>query len=469
MSNDLKSLCVKDSLRYVVCDDEQITSADWESVTIDTCRIIKCQLQKCSLINADIIGTTFTGCTTEKVDFSHTDICTLIVRSTSFISDLFDISTIRDCEFSDCEFDSCSFEHAAMTHNKFINCTFNNITINQSSSYLNEFISCTFINCSFKGNFFYSSFINCNTQTEFLSTRLLGYNILLPSRACIAEPDYLSKLKDKKMFLNIEIYKLNTNNINSDTFIYESLIAIHQLISNDILVRSEQLEFIQMITTHYIKCNQLSTFSILQAITIIDSIFEESKKDLAAFLKAKDNLNLLKNILFLEYVNRINNLPALTIDYTHSQPCTYKITYEHEPEIEISKIINSVLDKMGIQSVKAVRISTEKGSFIEVIEFIQEAQPLIQILLSIATGVVVPLIVNKNKTSSSKPAKSQNAVEQSQATQPTIINNYYITQNQTIINNCVSCTMQVFAENDITASTNFKGYSRDNVRTIEKL
>ncbi len=154
----------------------------------------------------------------------------------------------------------------------------------------------------------------------------------------------------------------------------------------------------------------------------------------------------------------------MTIDYTHSQPCTYKITYEHEPEIEISKIINSVLDKMGIQSVKAVRISTEKGSFIEVIEFIQEAQPLIQILLSIATGVVVPLIVNKNKTSSSKPAKSQNAVEQSQATQPTIINNYYITQNQTIINNCVSCTMQVFAENDITASTNFKGYSRDNVQ-----
>lgn len=465
--NDLRK---SDTASFLIFENESIGSRDWSSVTFDTCTIAFSNINEVSLKNSDVVGTSIESSSLTDVDFSHSDICSILCKNTKLENVIFDVSTIKDCEFSSCEFENCSFEHVAMTYSKFENCIFKNIKINQSSSYLNDFKNCQFIGCQFLGNFFYSLFVDCKFNCEFISGKLLTHNIIMPTvkHELPEEEALLQELIEKKMFINIEILRLNQALIDPDRFIFESLIAIHKLISNSIVVRIEQIDFVRDFAETYFLKNMIRTITIVQAISIIDKIFEDTYSNENALRKSADKLNQLKNAFFLEYINRINTTPALTIDFTHTQPMLYKFIYEEEPEVEISEIINKTLQKMGINTVKATRVSSEKGSFIEVVEFIKNAEPLIQIILSLTTGVVIPIVVENIKKKKDKDKSSTNNGTNYNGEKIIVINNpslnlINISSNQ----DCYSAATQVLLENGITVNTNFKGYSRENVRSIE--
>lgn len=465
--NDLRK---SDTASFLIFENESINNRDWNSVTFDTCTLTASNISEVSLKNSDVVGTTIEISSLTDVDFSHSDICSTICKNTKFENVKFDVSTIKDCEFSSCEFENCSFEHVAMTYSKFEKCIFRNIKINQSSSYLNNFLNCEFVSCQFLGNFFYSLFVDCALNREFLSGKLLAHNIFIPAvkHELSEEVSLHQELIEKKMFINIEILKLNQSLIDPDRFIFESLIAIHKLISNSIVVRIEQIDFVRNFAETYFLKNMIRTITIVQAITIIDKIFEDTYSNENALRKSTDKLNQIKNTFFLEYINRINTMPALTIDFAHTQPTLYKFIFEEEPEVEISKIINKTLQKMGIEAVKATRISSEKGSFIEVVEFIKNAEPLIQIILSLTTGAVIPIVVENFKKKKDKDKPSTNNNTNYNGANFIVINNpsfnlINISSNQ----DCYSAAAQVLLENDVTVNTNFKGYSRANVRSVE--
>ena len=465
--NDLRK---SDTASFLFFENESISNRDLSNVTFDSCTIVSSNLNEVSFKNSDVVGTTIESSSLKDVDFSHSDICSILCKNTKFENVIFDVSTIKDCEFSSCEFANCSFEHVAMTYSKFEDCILRNITIVQNSSYLNNFTNCQFINCRFLGNFFYSLFVDCEYNQEFISRKLLVHNIFTPAvkNELPEEENLRQELIEKKMFINIEILKLNQALINSDRFIFESLIAIHRLISNSILVRIEQIDFINNFAETFFSKNMICTITIIQAISIIDKIFEDTYSNENALRKSTDRLNQLKNTFFLEYINRVNTTPIPTIDFTHVQPMSYKFTYEEEPEVEISEIINKTLQKMGINAVKAMRVSSEKGSFIEIVEFIKNAEPLIQIILSLTTGAIIPIVVEKVKKKKEKDESSANNIINYNGENNIVIKNLCfnlinITSNQ----DCYSAAAQVLLENDVTVNTNFKGYSRENVRSIE--
>lgn len=64
--------------------------------------------------------------------------------------------------------------------------------------------------------------------------------------------DMVENLRSSFLFLNMEIYRLNSGAISSESFLIESLVAINKLISKDILLRSEQIEFVEKVAFHYI-------------------------------------------------------------------------------------------------------------------------------------------------------------------------------------------------------------------------
>lgn len=466
----LNDLCERDTASFLVFENESVSNRDLSYVTFDTCTIAFSNLNNVSLKNSDVVGTTIEKSSLSSVDFSHSDICSIFCKNTKLGNVIFDVSAIKDCEFLFCEFDNCSFEHVAMTYSKFEKCIFRNIKINQSSSYLNNFINCQFFNCQFNGNFFYSLFVDCEYSYEFISGKLLVHNIFIPTvKYELPEKETLhQELVEKKMFINIEILKLNQALIDPDRFIFESLIAIHKLISNSILVRTEQIDFVRNFSETLFSKNMVCTITIIQAISIIDRIFEDTYSNENALRKSTDKLNHLKNTFFLEYVNRVNSTPTFTIDFTHTQPTFYKFIYEEEPKVEISEIINKTLQKMGIKSVKAIRVSSEKGSFIEFVEFIKNAEPLIQIILSLTTGAVIPIVVEKIKKKNEKDKPSTNNFTDCKGDNNIVINNICLNLiNVSSNQDCYSAAAQVLLENDVTASTKYKGYSRENVRSIE--
>ena len=477
MKHSLSELNNNQSIRYITANNEVIRSTNWNSVTIDGCIISNCSIINTNLSNSDIIGTTFVRCKHNNSDMSHSDICSIVASDTEFINIDFRMATMRDCEYNGCVFDSCSFEHIAMTHSKYLNCTFRNISIEQSSSYLNEFYNCTFDNCSSKGNFYYSIFTRCDLCNQFLSNELRAFNMLLynkESQINIFNKDTIEHLKENYLFLNIEIYRLNMLEISLDSFIIESLLAISQLIKNNIVIRLEQIEFIHKVFEFTCKYESLPLLTVQQGINIIDIIFEESKSDCVSLKKSQQCINQLKNTMYLEYISKMNSLPKIrTIDFS-SHTIIYKITYNKQPLVQLSNIINSVLEGLDIKVKAAERIKTEKGSFIEFIKSFSDVEPIIQIIMSFTTGVITPIVLAKIKN---KPGNNKSITDNSQTmtainsniNSPTIINNYNIVLSEFDYKTqqAAQMTANVLNSQKCSAFNEYLGYSKRNIKLIE--
>lgn len=292
-----------------------------------------------------------------------------------------------------------------MTHCKFTNCRFKNISIEQSSSYLNEFSDCKFEICSFKGNFFYSLFYNCNLCSNIFTETIRAFNALLNSTEPankIKNEKILKSLNDNNMFLNIEIYRLNLKEIKIDTFVFESIIAISQLIRHNIVIQLEQIEFLQKIIEYTCVHDPIPLLTIQQSISVIDRIFKDFLVDYISVIKAQKYLNQIKNTMYIDYMCRINTLPKIKeFGVNNKNNATYKITYKTQPSLQIVDIINRILANLNESSIKAKQIKTEEGSFIEFISLLKEAEPLIQIILAFTTGVLTPVALERVRTKSS--------------------------------------------------------------------
>lgn len=468
MSNKLNNLKENGTLSYTNCESETIKSAQWDSVTIYSCRIISCLILDAMAKNSDIIGTNIDNAEIQNTDLSHSDICSCIFTKVLFKNVSFDISTIRDCEFESCTFVNCSFEHTAMTNTKYKDGRFIGISIKQSSSYLNTFLNCIFDNSTFCGNFFYSLFLECKNTEKLLSENLFTYNLIDMSDSKIQyNDDMVENLRSSFLFLNMEIYRLNSGAISSESFLIESLVAINKLISKDILLRSEQIEFVEKVAFHYINVKKINVITIIQAIAIIDEIFKNSDYTNATFLKSKELLNRIKNNLYIEYIKISNSTQIYTLDFEKPLPCIYKITYEQEPEIEISTIINTILHRMGKDNVSTERIKTMRGSFIEFISFFEQAKPLIDLITTLLTGAAVPIVVEKikNKTKKNKEQMSQVNININNIT---ILNNYEV-ENYRVNQAWTNAAVCSLIDLGITQDNNYRGYSRDNMRSIEQL
>ena len=479
MSGYLSELQPHQAIRYLNIRNESANYQNWDSATMEGCRLFGCNVSNTSLFSTDIISTSFMDCSLSHDDFSHADICSIVAASTKFNSINFNIATMRDCEYQSCYFCNCTFEHIAMTHTKFVSCCFENIIITQSSSYLNEFHDCTFKNCHFQGNFFYSIFSNCIICSNFTPIELKGFNAFFHCNESVdilsKSSDVLSYLKENYLFLNIEIFRLNCNEINLDTFILESLIAISQLIKHNVVVRLEQIDFIQKLFVYACQMSKLSPLTMHQGISVIDMIFESPSSEYAALQKSQQCLNQLKNTMYLEYMRAMSNIPKITtIDYSSPHIILYKITYEEEPQLPISEIINQIFDKLKMHGFKAERIKTEKGSFIEYIQLLNEAEPIIQIILSLTTGAIVPIALasiknnKKHKESSSERSQHVNIIN-SNINSPTIVNNYNIVLSnfEPQTQHAALCITQVLSQNNVSAANGYLGYSQGNIRSIE--
>lgn len=477
MNSFFSELSINKSIRYKSINKETADLSDWTSVTIEGCVLNGCNIINTNLFSSDLICSTLSFCKFCNVNMEHSDICSIIISDTAFENVDFSTATMRDCEYKNCTFIVCRFEHIAMTHCKFTNCTFKSISIEQSSSYLNEFCDCQFKSCYFKGNFFYSLFYNCNLCSNIFTESIRAFNALLNNTESInitEDEKMLNYLNDNNMFLNIEIYRLNLKKIKIDTFVFESIIAISQLIRHNIVIQLEQMEFLQKIIEYTCIHEPMPLLTLQHCISVIDRIFEDFLVDYISVIKAQKYLNQIKNLMYIEYVCRINSLPKIKeFGLKNKNNTTYKITYKEQPSVQIVEIINRILLNLNKSSIKAKQLKTEKGSFIEFVSLLKEAEPLIQIILAFTTGVLTPVVLEKVKTKSQKNTKPQSSntinITNSKINCPTTVYNYntiiqeFNSETQYVVN----ATSQALNEYSINAENEYLGYSKDNVIKVE--
>ena len=102
MSGYLSELQPHQAIRYLNIRNESANYQNWDSATMEGCRLFGCNVSNTSLFSTDIISTSFMDCSLSHDDFSHADICSIVAASTKFNSINFNIATMRDCEYQSC-------------------------------------------------------------------------------------------------------------------------------------------------------------------------------------------------------------------------------------------------------------------------------------------------------------------------------------------------------------------------------
>lgn len=459
--NTIIELSADDTARFEVVSNERINDRVYTNVTLEACGITDCILSNCDYTRADILSTTFERCSLTDVNFTKADICTLCATSTSFTNVIFNEATITDCEFIDCTFTNCKFKHNALERCLFKECRFVTTVFEAGSIYLNEFNSCIF-NSELNDTFKYSLFNECIFTNKKIADELLYNNLFIQDKPISVYKSASSDNIDKTAVFKKYCCEYNTGNISLNNYFYSSITATAALVYEGIITRIEHFEFLKKVLA---VLKEISTLTIIQSIFMLDRI--EFQTDASGYTKVREKVSELINTLYFEYLQRVKTLPRVSVKKSYKKSYC-KFIFKTEPKVEISKLLNDAANELGIKEKVSRRAHTEIGSFIEFIEIVEQAKPLIDIIVSIVglalTGIATGRAIKKKNTNDKETSCSAN---------PIVVNTYNIVSgnnfyiSDAITQNYTIAVGKAFLDNKLVASNDFGGYTKDNIDSVE--
>lgn len=484
-NSDFNNLCPDEIYYYLFLKDQNISNIDLHSISFKNCIIKSIDFTKTLFANSDFDSSHIEDCIFDNQSFQNSDIISCNFKNCKFNQVNFKGSTISNNTFADCIFISCNFNHVTMNESSFSNCKIENMTLRQSSTSLNIFDKCEWINCKIYGNFVYNLLIESMFQNTILDQMVLssnfGINDANLKSSGIGEDklyEIQSDLLAKQELLNAAIIELNSNvNSYENSIVFCMNLFLNQL-QNNIIVRSEEIRFVELILSYLLDNKSIAPITIIQLLSLIDS-FNRKKLDNIAINKAQTNINIIYNTLFKAYQDYVEFLNEALADIkpTNSN-ITIKLTFSEKPTIETCTVLSSIQQELSIKSEPPIQIKTEKGSFIEWISAPDNIIKCLQLLVSIV-GLCVKIAPNRSKNTSKTNAenldKSKSSTKVNETSKYNIDNrimlsipdmiNKQIGQVQT--ERDISSTINVFVINGMTIQNNYHGFNKENLNNVE--
>lgn len=179
-------------------------------------RFIHCEFHECSLDSADFRSIWSVNCIYEKIKFDN--------------------MAITDASFHQCHFFKCSFLGMVQSKSDYDTCLLDPFLPEGGSIILNRYSNTVFKNSRFKNIFYYHIFDKCHFENTRFEAYLLGYIFgLTQENLCELQSvfvgndtihpltELLNSVEEiytqRKMYLNIEIMKLNSPNVNAENIL----------------------------------------------------------------------------------------------------------------------------------------------------------------------------------------------------------------------------------------------------------
>jgi len=459
----------KGTLSYQYINSETVENSKLCNISVIGCNINNSSFQHVDFQSTDFDGTIILNCKTENINWTYTDFCSLTAVDSEFINVDFSSSTMRNCDFTSCIFTNCNFNHIALSDSSFNNCRFDNINLIESSTYLNIYSNCSFFKCNINGNFYYNFMINNLYKETNFQKKLISYNYfdLLSLEYIGFDHLALSSLKsylmDHKLLINYVITDMNCNK-NIDLSVLSFIAAVGKLIDNDILIRDEQLSFIQKLIYYFIDKNLISPVTIVESWSCVDQLMSKiNLDDNIAFSKAKGSLNEIRNTLYFYYLEMGQKISYLFDEKSDNLERVVKIVYEEEPGIPICQIINEIKDSLGISDPNSYRIKSEKGSFIEWISCYDSVVACLELFISV---IGVGLSIKSNLSNENNIISQEESISFGQE-EGQLIELFNSALKKQKFNPEVNQTISIVLKEEIVAKKNFKGYKKSNIRSID--
>ncbi|MBO5947446.1 pentapeptide repeat-containing protein [bacterium] len=472
-----ESFCPDEIYTYLQITRKNLSGMDMHSISFKNCIIEETDFSKTLFANSDFDSSHIENCSFDNQSFQNSDIISCDFKKCKFVRVNFKGSTMMSNTFENCIFISCNFNHVTMSDSTFKSCVIDNMNLRQSSTSLNTFIECNWFNSQINGNFVFNLIINSSFEKTSIDPLVMSSNFGIDPKNLIElgiNYDELEKLQqnliDNKELINAAIVELNSNNYSYEYSLVFCINVILQQIQNNIIVRSEEIRFIELVLAHSLEHDLITPITIIQLLSLIDTFKKSGIKNIAA-IKSKSDINFIHNTLFKAYQNYIDELDSTISEINiNNADIIIKFTFKEKPTIETCALLQSLQKQLGFCTSEPIQIKTEKGSFIEWIESPDNILKCLQILLSII-GILIKVKPKPSKdVQKEEPNHNVNNVSQ-QGVGNTIVLNLPDTIskqiNQIQTEKDVSSAINVFVVNGMTINNNYQGFNRINISSVE--
>lgn len=467
-TNYFVNVTCKDTVSYIYIEGETIVEKDLTELNLIGCNINSCSFINTVMKSSDVNGTIINNCVINNLDWSYTDFCSITVQNSVFINVDFGMSIMNNCKFVNCKFTHCNFNHIAMNNNIYEQCNFEHIKLLQSSTYLNNYNLCFFSECDYDGNMYYNMFTDCQFVKTKFAVKLFSSNFWgqFSDFGTIGfDSNDLEKLQnqmsERNLLIDYVTLKLNLEK-NYDTAMFQYIISIYKLLESDIFIRDEQINFIYNVLNYLVDNKLICPVTCVQMLSVTQHIYSVFS-DNESFKKCEKMLNLLLNKLNVIYqkMGQEVNYPQ---NDSEDKSNIVKIIFEQEPAVEVCTLINQIKQNLKIDAPDAVRIKTEKGSFIEWIQCYESVLGCLQLFIDVlGLGITIHESLKRKEESISND-ENMEITELDQSELLKIVNSTIKKQQ---FNPEVNTTLKIIFKNDIVAKNDFRGYKKSNIRSIE--
>lgn len=453
---------------------------------------IECIFDEITFNNSDLEGTRFSGCSFRNCSFSGADIHSIWVANCQFAGVSFDETILTDCTFYQCNFEDCSFNGTSQMECVFDSCVFDPFAPKGSSITLNQYKNTIFRHAAFCNVFYYQWFENCHIPDANFEAYLLGYIYgLTPQNLeechivvmgnqewspAYSKDHSISEIyqiiediyNDRHMYLNIGILELGDQRNSKDEILLKCVYLLGHLLADNQLLKNEQVKFLEKLIMSLYEQGQIAPITIYLMERELQKIVDEyqNQPENISWQKAAKDIGALKNRLYFIFLEFLDKLQIALHDLPIADDPTLRFTYEQKPQIPLTQIVATMMPGFPLP----VRISEEKGSFIEVIQFCSAALPYVKTFLELM-GIVVPIVlaVRSERCEERKEKEKEKEQEPSKRDQSIIsLPDVYIFPGiASTTGTQVAQVTKVIIEFNLLSDGGKRGYSAKNLKTIK--
>lgn len=444
-------------------------------------------LRNICFYNASFLSTKFHRVFFERCNLKSSDLCSIWVSDCLFQKTDFNSATISDSTFINCTFDEASFESISMTRCQFINCTFEQLSIDDSTVSLNTFNQCHIKNTHFTESFYYQIFDDCTFYKAETDPILLGFNFGFSSKVIsqlVSESNLKRTNSDfirNKLYLNAAILRINEVQKYYDQALIACVVALGQMMENDILIQAEEIEFLKNLTLHFQENKQIAPISILRIWQLLNNNIMNIPSNIATN-KAMPLIREYANMLYLNFMDfqknlqdRIYQLPKTS---NLAETSELQIVYSVKPQLPIMNYLSEFSNLVGPDCPIPKLIRAEKGSFREYHEIAVAILPYLQTFFSFL-GIVVPIVIYKHQKKdhekevteeeTTATIKGKEKIEVTITTKtaehsPILLPNTSVIASDT--NTITSDVIRILNSQQINNYSDFCGYNNHNIQSI---
>lgn len=388
-------------LNFQVFPRLEIASKNLERIHLNSSAVLSGELKNVCFFNASFFSTKFSDVTFARCNLQSIDMCSIWANGCQFLNCDFSEATISDSTFINCHFDNAVFDSISLTRCQFIDCRFQDISTDDSTISLNTFTGCRIVGADFKESFYYQVFENCIFSDVNIMPELLGFNFgfslevfkILSQNANLDE--LCANFIDDGLFVNAAILRINQLQDHYDAAIVSCVVALGQMIQNDILIKADEIEFLKSLTMYLQARQQIAPISVLRIWQLLDNYLMCESANTAAS-KAMPHIREFANTLYFDYMEFQKKLQEQLARLPQTNSATdmaeLQIIYAEEPTLPLLDCLVQFSTLADSTCPEPHLLRTERGSFHEFHEIAVIVIPYVQTLLTLL-GVVVPIVI----------------------------------------------------------------------------